>query len=133
MIVGVGIDTVELARIERAINRWPRFLEKILTPREMEGTGGKIERVAARWAAKEALFKALDPPRRGLFLGWKDVEVLNTSTGKPFFVLKGSVARYVRKRKLRLHLSLSHDRGRAVALVIAQGMPRSRSVGCLGL
>ncbi len=133
MIVGVGIDTVELERIERAMERWPRFLDRILTPRERARTGERVERVAARWAAKEALFKALDPPSKGLYMGWRDVEVLNTSTGRPFFVVKGRTGRYVKRRNLRLHLSLSHDRGRAVALVLAQGRPRSRSRGCLGL
>ncbi len=133
MIVGVGIDTVELDRIARVMDRWPGFLERILTPREREKTGRRVEKVAARWAAKEALFKALDPPRRGLVVRWREVEILNTSTGRPFFVLKGPLASYVKRRRLRLHLSLSHDRGRAVALVLAQGWPRSRSKGCLGL
>jgi len=133
MIVGVGIDVVELDRIARAMDRWPQFLDRILTPREREKTLRRVEQVAARWAAKEALFKALDPPRRGLSLGWRDVEVLNTSTGRPFFTLRGSVALYVKRRKLRLHLSLSHDRGRAVALVLAQSVPRSRPRRCLGL
>ncbi|RLD93770.1 MAG: holo-ACP synthase [Aquificota bacterium] len=131
--MGVGIDTVELDRIERAMKRWPRFLDRILTPREKDRVGGRVDRVAARWAAKEALFKALDPPSRGLHMGWRDVEVMSTSSGRPFFVLKGRVGRYVRARNLRLHLSLSHDRGRAVALVLAQGRPRSRTGRGLGL
>lgn len=133
MIVGVGIDMVELERIGRAMERWPSFLDRILTPREKKGVGGRLDRVAARWAAKEALFKALDPPSRGLYMGWRDVEVMNTSSGKPYFVLRGRVGRYVKSRNLRLHLSLSHDRGRAVALVLAQGKPRSRHGRCLGL
>ncbi|HDD53691.1 MAG TPA: holo-[acyl-carrier-protein] synthase [Thermosulfidibacter takaii] len=133
MIVGVGIDTVELDRIERAMKRWPRFLDRILTPREKGKVEGRVDRVAARWAAKEALFKALDPPSRGLRMGWRDVEVMSISSGRPFFVLKGRVRRYVRARNLRLHLSLSHDRGRAVALVLAQGGPRSRTGKGLGL
>ncbi len=133
MIVGVGIDTVELERIGRAMERWPRFLDRILTPGEREGVGRRVDRVAARWAAKEALFKALDPPGRGLSMAWKDVEVRSSPSGRPFFVLRGAVGKYVKSRRLRLHLSLSHDRGRAVALVLAQRVPRSRSRGCLGL
>jgi len=126
MIQGLGVDTVEIERIGRVMGRWPGFLERILTERERAEVGHAVHRVAARWAAKEALFKALDLPAKGLALSWREIEVRNTSTGRPFFSLSGKIAGLVRRRGWRLHLSLSHDRERATAVVLVEKMPRSR-------
>lgn len=126
MIQGLGVDTVEIERIGRIMKRWPGFLERILTDREKTEVAHAVHRVAARWAAKEALFKALDLPAKGLVLSWREAEVRNTSTGRPFFNLSGKIGGLVRRRGWRLHLSLSHDRERAIAVVLVEEIPRSR-------
>ena len=135
MIVGIGIDTVEIKRIRDATARWPSLLERVFTPRERETLDleKRSYKTAARWAAKEALLKALDAPRLGLTLGWKNIEVLSSDSGKPFFSLKGEWARLVESKRLRLHLSLSHDKERAMAFVVAEMVPRSRGLCLLGL
>ncbi len=126
MIGGIGIDTVEIQRMKRAMARWPRLVERILTEGEVRETAGAPHRVAARWAAKEALFKAVDMPARGLALAWREIEVRNTASGRPFFVLSGRTAALMRRLGWRLHLSISHDRGWAIAVVVAEKGPRSR-------
>ncbi len=132
MIAGIGIDVVEIDRIRGVVRRWPSFLERVFTPRERGALKRRAERMAVRWAAKEALLKALDAPRWGLTLGWKHIEVLNSDSGRPFFTLKGEWAKLVRSRHLRLHLSLSHDKERAVAFVVAERVPRSRGIASWG-
>lgn len=107
MIQGLGIDVVEVARIERAMRR-PRFLERILTPGERE-TELTPARVAGRWAAKEAAAKAID-----LSLTWQDVEVLHDASGRP--LLKFATPLH----GTRVHLSISHERGLAAAVVVVE-------------
>jgi len=126
VIQGLGVDTVEIERIGRVMTRWPGFLERVLTDREKVEVAHAVHRVAARWAAKEAFFKALDLPAKGLVLSWREVEVRNTLTGRPFFNLSGKIESLVRRRGWRLHLSLSHDRERAIAIVLVEKIPRSR-------
>ncbi|HVL39041.1 MAG TPA: holo-ACP synthase [Fimbriimonadaceae bacterium] len=107
MIVGVGLDVVEVARIERAMQN-PRFLRRVLTGPEREFCHSP-QQVAGRWAAKEAIAKALGTP-----LTWQSVEVLSESTGKPVAVMGDLPA------GLTLHLSISHERGLAAAVAIAE-------------
>jgi holo-[acyl-carrier protein] synthase len=114
-IVGVGIDVVELERFDRAVERSPRFLERIFTPAEQEFGRHSL---AARWAAKEALAKALGAPAG---LVWRDAEVLRDRSGQPRLEVSGTVA--ARARELGVatfHVSLSHDAGVASAIVIAE-------------
>lgn len=114
-IVGVGIDVVELDRFDRAVERSPRFLERVFTPAERELGRHSL---AARWAAKEALAKALGAPPG---LVWRDVEVVRGTSGQPRLEVTGSVA--ARARELGIdtfHVSLSHDAGVASAIVIAE-------------
>ena len=114
-IVGVGIDVVELERFDRAVARTDRFAEKVFTPVERELGRHSM---AANWAAKEALAKALGAPAG---LSWQDVQVVREPSGRPRLEISGSVA--VRAAELgisTLHVSLSHDAGIASAVVIAE-------------
>ena len=121
MILGVGIDIVEKARIRKSIGRWgDRFLARVLTQREMnicQKKGDRIGSIAARIAAKEAVFKALGTGwAKGVI--WQDVEILTGSRGEPQI-------RLYRKAKTlakdaNLHLSMSHERQCAIAFVILE-------------
>lgn len=114
-IVGVGIDVVELDRFDRAVERSPRFLERVFTPAERELGRHSL---AARWAAKEALAKALGAPAG---LVWRDAEVVKDFSGQPRLEVRGTIA--ARARELGVdsfHVSLSHDAGVASAIVIAE-------------
>jgi holo-[acyl-carrier protein] synthase len=109
VIVGVGTDLVEVGRLETALERTPSLRERLFTPRE---AGLPVESLAARFAAKEALTKALGAPPG---LSWQDVEVVDTP---PRLEVRGEVARLV--GDARLHLSLSHDGGFALAFVVLE-------------
>ena len=120
MIVGVGIDVVEIDRFSRALRRSPTLADRLFTERER---GLPVRSLAARFAAKEALAKALGAPR-GLL--WTDAEVITAPNGKPSLKVTGTVAEAARKAGVTTwHLSLSHDGGVATAMVIAE----SDSVG----
>ena len=114
-IVGVGIDVVEMERFDRAVERSPRFLERVFTPAEREL--GR-QSLAARWAAKEALAKALGAPPG---LVWRDAEVVRDQSGRPRLEVKGTVAARAQEVGISsFHISLSHDAGVASAVVIAE-------------
>lgn len=113
---GLGIDVVAIERFEDAIERSPGFLERVFTPAERElGTHS----LAARWAAKEALAKALGAPAG---LSWQDAEVRRGEGGRPALEIRGTVAARAAELGIdRFHLSLSHDAGIASAVVVAEG------------
>lgn len=115
MIVGLGIDVVAIERFEEAVNRSPGFVERVFTPSERErGTAS----LAARWAAKEALAKALGAPGG---LNWHDAEVVTEESGRPTLAVRGTVAaRAAALGITTFHLSLSHDAGIASAVVIGE-------------
>jgi holo-[acyl-carrier protein] synthase len=118
MIVGIGVDVVDLARFERAIARTPRLLERLFAESER---GKRVHSLAARFAAKEALIKALGGPE---MLRWHDMEVINDRDGNPGFALHGATAAEAAARGItRIHLSMSHDAGIATAFVIAESEP----------
>lgn len=118
MIVGVGIDVAEIDRFSRALRRTPALAERLFTERERSLP---IRSLAARFAAKEALAKALGAPR-GLL--WTDAEVVTGPDGRPSLEVTGTVAAAARKAGVtRWHLSLSHDGGIATAVVIAEAVP----------
>lgn len=120
MIVGVGTDVVEMARFERALERAPRLRERLFTPAE---ASSRLESLAARFAAKEALAKALGAPGG---LSWHDAEVVVEESGQPSFSLSGTVAERASVLGVdRVHLSLSHDAGMALAFVVLES-----SAGC---
>lgn len=115
MIVGLGTDLVEVARLEAALDRTPTLRGRLFTAAE---AGLPLESLAARFAAKEALAKALAAPAG---LSWQDAEVVSSPDGRPAFELTGTVA--ARAAELgadRVHLSLSHDGGVASAFVILE-------------
>lgn len=116
MIVGIGVDLVDVPRFTRSIERTPRLLERLFSPAER---GLKPHSLAARYAAKEALIKALGGSDG---VHWADIEIASEPSGRPVFALSGSTASVVADRGIdALHLSLSHDAGLATAYVIAEG------------
>ena len=116
MIVGVGVDVVQVARLERALTRTPRLRERLFT--QDERVLPRIESLAGRFAAKEAVAKALGAPGG---LRWHDAEVVSEPGGRPRLLLRGSVAAEAAAQGITTwHLSLSHDGGIATAIVVAE-------------
>ena len=112
MIDGIGIDVVDIERFKSSLDRTPGLVEKLFTENERTKP---IASLAARFAAKEALAKALSV---GKGLPWHDAEVLNLETGKPVFLFRGEIAEIIDGADV--HLSLSHDAGIASAMVIVE-------------
>lgn len=116
----VGIDLIELARVRRVLERHPqRFLARVYTPTEVAFCRGRIGELAARFAAKEAVMKALGTGVRGV--AWREIEVLPNPRGKPLVALHGKAA--ARATAIGLHeldISLSHTRAYAVASVVGE-------------
>ena len=123
MIYGIGIDLIEVERIARQITGENHFREKIFSPKEIaycEDKPNQAEHYAARFAAKEALFKALGTGWRG-GLNFTEVEVLNDELGKPEFNFLGKTSQIIEELNLtHIHLSLSHLAQIAVAVVIIE-------------
>jgi len=116
MITGIGVDVVGLERFARQLERTPRLIERLFAESE-RGLGS--DSLAARFAAKEALIKALG---RSDGLVWTDIEIVPDEHGDPGFRLHGGVADVVAAHGVkRLHLSLTHDGGVAAAFVVAEG------------
>lgn len=126
MVLGIGIDLCEVARMRSALARFgDRLLDRCFTGQERADCLVRRDPapgLAARWAAKEAAAKALGTGLGGP-VGWREVEVVRTPTGQPELHLTGGAAAYVAGRwgEVRLHLSLTHERGMAAAMVIAEG------------
>ncbi|AEE45186.1 holo-ACP synthase [Cellulomonas fimi] len=115
MIVGVGIDVVDIARFVATLHRAPALRDKLFTPAErvMPETS-----LAARFAAKEALAKALGAPPG---MHWHDAAVPRTAGAQPVLEVRGTVAaRAAELGVTRFHLSISHDAGIASAVVVAE-------------
>jgi holo-[acyl-carrier protein] synthase len=124
MIVGVGIDVAGIERFSRALRRTPALAERLFTERER---GLPVPSLAARFAAKEALAKALGAPR-GLL--WTDAEVISGADGQPSLKVTGTVAAAAQTAGVtNWHLSLSHDGGIATALVVAESGASSSGLG----
>jgi holo-[acyl-carrier protein] synthase len=118
VIVGIGVDVVEIARMARALARTPRLAERLFTADER---AEPVAGLAARFAAKEALAKALGAPSA---LEWHDAEVRRGDDGRPSLRVTGTVARAAAALGVtRWHVSLSHDAGTAVAMVVAEAVP----------
>jgi holo-[acyl-carrier protein] synthase len=115
VIVGVGIDVVDVGRFEEALDRTPTLRERLFTEQERDRP---LASLAARFAAKEALAKALGAPTG---MAWHDAEVVSESTGNPQFEIRGSVlARAGDLGVKSVHVSLSHDAGIASAVVVLE-------------
>lgn len=117
LVEGIGVDIIELARIAKAV-RSDRFRDRVFTPAEQEYCAGCSgpERYAGRFAAKEAVAKAL-----GTSLPWKDVEILRAPSGAPVARVHGQAAERLGNR--RLLISISHCREYAVAQALIEGGP----------
>ncbi len=115
MIVGIGVDLVDIARFERTLERTPRLLARLFSPAEQTRSPRSL---AARYAAKEALIKALGGSDG---VHWTEIEITPEASGRPWFTLTGSTAAVVAERGItQLHLSMSHDAGFATAFVVAE-------------
>ena len=123
MIKGVGVDMVEIARVRRLVEEDRGFAARIFTEREIaycESKFSKAQHYAARFTAKEAFFKALGTGFRD-GMSWRDVEVENDALGKPQLRLAAAALEQFRRRRLKnAHLSLSHTREMAIALVVVE-------------
>jgi len=116
VIIGVGIDVVDIERFEQTLERTPALRERLFT---MEERSLGIASLAARFAAKEALAKSLGAPAG---MSWTDARVVTNGDGKPSLEIGGTVlARASDLGVDSLHVSLSHDAGVASAVVIAEG------------
>ena len=127
MIVGIGVDLVDIPRFERTIARTPRLLDRLFSDAERRL---KPHSLAARYAAKEALIKALGGSDG---VHWTEIEISSEASGRPLFSLCGSTAAVVAGRGITaLHLSMSHDAGLATAYVVAEADPGSDVPAQLG-
>jgi holo-[acyl-carrier protein] synthase len=115
-VVGIGVDVVDISRLEASLQRTPNLRQRLFTPAEAELP---VASLAARFAAKEAVAKALGAPNG---LEWHDVEVVTDESGRPRLSVMGSVADAAERAGVTgWHVSLSHDGGSAVAMVAAEG------------
>ncbi len=113
-IIGIGIDVVAIDRFQESLDRTPGLLNRIFTTNEAKL---KISSLAARFAAKEALAKALNAKAS---FNWQEAEVVSEESGKPNFKFTGAMA--ARLVNHNVHLTLSHDAGIASAMVIVEAI-----------
>jgi holo-[acyl-carrier protein] synthase len=115
-VLGVGIDVVEIDRFAASMDRTPGLRERLFTPAEAVRAPASL---AARFAAKEAIAKALGAP---VGMAWHDAEVISEDSGRPLLALRGTVlAQADALGVTSVHLSLSHDAGIASAVVVLEG------------
>lgn len=123
MIVGLGIDVCSIERMRRALERHgDRFFGRICSESERADLAGRdvATGLAGRFAAKEAFAKALDGARG---VGWHEVEVRRGSTGRPILELRGNATKMVQSYGAdRWHVSITHDAGVAVAVVVLESV-----------
>jgi len=123
MILGIGTDIIDVERIKAAIAK-DAFKQKVYSQREIDycDAGRKEESYAVRFAAKEAFFKALGTGWEGDML-ITEVEVVNDKAGKPEIILSGEALRvFKEKGGAKVHVSLSHDKQKAVAFVVIESI-----------
>lgn len=115
----IGIDLVDIDRIVAVLGRYPdRFRLRVLTEHERRYCGRKVERIAGRWAAKEAISKVLGLGVRGI--GWREIEILPNRAGAPQVYLHERAARRAEALDLdEVTVSISHERRMAVAVAVA--------------
>ena len=124
MIVAIGIDIIEVARIREVLARTPRFRERVFTAAERAYCDSRgavaAQHYAARFAAKEAALKALQTGWRG-GISWQDVEVASRESGAPYLVLHGRVLELFKNSgAAAAHLSISHTTEHAIAQVVLE-------------
>ncbi len=126
MIIGCGIDLVSIKRIENIVRRWgDNFICRIFTPLEQEyceKKSNKYQSYAGKFAAKEALLKALGLGLRGV--NWKEIEVINDNLGQPTIKTSGRLKEITSNKKVdKYFLTISHTKEYALAEVILEGPP----------
>jgi len=122
MVVGIGVDLVDVERFERALTRTPQLRERLFGSSDLSRTDLSPQSFAARFAAKEATLKALGGNLDGF--SWHDIQVAGEAGQPPSLVLTGAaLARAGERGASSWHLSLSHDKGMAVAFVVMEGAP----------
>jgi holo-[acyl-carrier protein] synthase len=124
VIVSIGIDIIEVARIREVLLRTPRFVERVYTAAEREYCDSRgvvaAQHYAARFAAKEAALKALQTGWRG-GISWQDIEVSSRESGAPFLIFRGQVLEVFEKfGATATHLSISHTSEHAIAQVVLE-------------
>jgi holo-[acyl-carrier protein] synthase len=124
MIISIGIDIIEVARIREVLLRTPRFRERVFTPAERAYCDSRgavaAQHYAARFAAKEAALKALQTGWRG-GISWQDVEIAARDSGAPYLILHGSVKDLFNSSgATAAHLSMSHTSEHAIAQVVLE-------------
>ena len=124
MILSIGIDIIEVARVREVLSRTPRFTERVFTEAERAYCEGRgvvaAQHYAARFAAKEAALKAFQTGWSG-GISWHDVEIAARENGAPYLVFSGEVlALFVKSGATAAHLSLSHTTEHAIAQVILE-------------
>ncbi|OII12292.1 holo-ACP synthase [Curtobacterium sp. MCBA15_008] len=121
MIIGIGVDVVDLERFELVLDRTPAMRTRLFTPAELirDGEPRPIASLAARFAAKEALIKAFGSSAG---LSWQDLEVVSDDQRNPSLTLRRGAQQVAETRGVgSVHLSLSHDGGIATAFVVLEG------------
>ena len=118
-VSGVGVDAVDVTRFRAALDRRPAIADRLFTDGERRDGGGDAQRLAARFAAKEATMKALGGGI-GSF-GWRDVEVVRLETGAPSLRLTSAAESLATRRGVsHWHVSLTHTATVAIAMVVAE-------------
>lgn len=132
-VLGIGADIVECLRIARMIERHGElFIDRVYTPKEIRYCQSRkqaTQHFAGRWAAKEAILKALGTGwRKGI--SWRDIEVVNDAMGKPVVSVRGGAREIVEQRGIReLLVTVSHCRSHATAYAMALGREISAAAG----
>ncbi|XZK74860.1 holo-ACP synthase [Clostridium perfringens] len=127
MIIGIGVDIIEIERVRQAIQNNKKFLSKLFTEREIDyfiSRNMNSEVIAGNFAAKEAVSKALGTGMRGF--SFKDIEILRNELGKPEVILHSGANLIGNKlvgnnNSLRIHLSISHNNSNAIAYSVLEG------------
>ena len=130
-VIGVGVDIIEVGRIRDLMERkGARLHGRVFTDIEMDAAeGGHYEKLAGRFAAKEAVSKALGQGISGI--GWNEIEILNEPSGKPYVRLLGRAEELVRARGVKaIFVSISHTDTLAIAFAVAVGGGNLESRNC---
>ncbi|MBP7932699.1 MAG: holo-ACP synthase [Candidatus Syntrophosphaera sp.] len=124
MIIGIGVDIVQIERVRKLVENYSEFMHQVFTAREIEFCQAKADSAssyAARFAAKEAMMKALSTGWNEK-VNWLDIEVINEEQGNPILKIKGRTLKLMKKMGVyQTHLSLSHERDYALAFVVLEG------------
>ncbi len=122
MIVGIGVDIADISRLQAALRRTPALASRLFAESERDAPAASLASLAGCFAAKEAVAKALGGPAG---LRWTDVVVTHDAAGRPLLAVSGTVQHAADRLGVQgWHVSLSHDGGFCVAMVVAEGASR---------